>query len=98
MMNKKFAAISIYRCYLNDVITKSIDVKTQYFECASEDDVRLAILSEGDHEYIGTEGHMCCWKLQEIMAVDEIYNLESGDELTGFITEDVSLIREAWED
>lgn len=97
-MSKKFAAISIYRCYQNNTITKSIDIKAQYFECDSEEDVKLAILAEGDHEYLGSKGHVCCWKLQEIMAVDEIYTLEHGDELTGFITDDTTLVRDAWED
>ena len=96
-MKKKYAAICIYRCYRDGVISKSIDVKAMYYECESEEDVRLAVIAEGDDEYRAEEGHLCTWKLQEIMSIDKIDTLEHGDEIVGFISDDTELLRDAWE-
>ena len=87
-MSKKYLAIVLYRCYVDDVYDGSLDIQVQYFEGNDESEVDSKIRAADDNDYVGGDGNQVTWKLDEIVCIEESIKMVSGDEVIGFIRDE----------
>ena len=83
--SKAFLAIVLYRGYVDGIYSGSIDLQVKYFICKDKDDVKSMIENEEQCKYIGGEGNEVAWILDEIVCIEQIDDMISGEELIGFI-------------
>jgi len=94
---KKYFAILLYRCYVESEYTGDIDISFRYFEKNSIDELNLVIQQDKEHEYRNSDGKQVKWMLDEVIQIDEIEKLISGDEVVGFICNEADFIQKAAE-
>ena len=56
-------------------------------------EVRTAIQQDEEHEYNNGDGEQVKWVLDEIIQIDEVEKLSSGDEVVGFICNEGEFIK-----
>jgi len=83
---KKFLAIVVYRSEVSGAHGALLDFQTRFFEADSEEEVIEKIESEAPCSYPNDHGENVNWLLSSIMAVGEMCDLVSGEELVGFIS------------
>ena len=92
-MSKQFLAIVLYRGYVDGIYDGSIDLQVQYFLGKDKDEVKSTISNDEECSYEGGEGNQVTWKLDEIVCIEEIDNMKSGEELIGFIRNEQKFIK-----
>jgi hypothetical protein len=95
---KTYFAITLSRCYVASKYTGSIDIGCRYYEKDTEEAVALAIRDEGNCKYLNSDGEEVEWVLDNIVQIDEVDKLTSGDEVSGFICHEAGLIQEVSQD
>ena len=82
----KYLAIVVYGSEVAGKKGDSLDIQTRFFEASSEEEVVERIEGENPCTYSNDRGEEVAWPLRAIMAVEEFGDLESGEELIGFIS------------
>jgi hypothetical protein len=90
---KKYFALILYRCFIESAYTGDIDICCRYYEKNSLDEVNLAIQQDKEHGYKNNDGEQVKWVLDEIIQIDEVERLMSGDEVVGFISNEADFIQ-----
>jgi len=83
----RWLAIATYQCQINGVPTGSIDVQVRYFQLPSPEDVEQALRVEPPHSYKNHLDQTVSWHLQQIVNIQGVTSLRSGDEIIGFIAD-----------
>ncbi len=84
---KKYLSILLYSCSVNGEKTSSFDVSVKFFLANSDSEVREKIYSQEGETYKNEDGENVTWELKEIMSIDKFDELQSGEEVVGFITQ-----------
>lgn len=85
---KNYFAIAIYRSLVEgEPVTGRLDVQVRYYAARSEEEVRERLEDEERVEYRNHLGERVGWELSSIMAVEAVEEMESGDEVVGFIAD-----------
>lgn len=85
MADKTFYAMVVTRCVVAGEVTDSIDISARMVKAASEDEARRVIESALPTTYRNSDGETVAWPLSRIASIDECGQLESGDDVTGFV-------------
>ena len=81
----RYLAIAIYRGVVADAPTGSLDIQTCCVEGRTEEDVVRRLRDSRSQGYENSDGERVTWELCEIMAIEELGQIEPGDELIGFV-------------
>jgi hypothetical protein len=82
---KRYFAIAVYRSLVAGKPTGSLDIQVRYYLAESEQRVRDLLHGEERHSYENPRGEVVEWELRAIMDVEEAAELETGEEIVGFI-------------
>jgi hypothetical protein len=92
-----YFAIAIYRCYVASNYTGDIDIQCLYFDKNSAEEVGLAIHERGNEVYTNNDGELVEWTLDEIVTIEEVEKLTSGDEVIGFICHENDFVQQRYD-
>jgi penicillin V acylase-like amidase (Ntn superfamily) len=88
-----YFAIVVYRCYVASIYTGDIDIECLYFDRNSDEEVTSAIHERDNQVYSNSDGELVEWILDEIVTVEEVRELTSGEEVIGFICRENSFVK-----
>ena len=83
----RWLAIATYQCQIDGKPTGSIDVQVRYFRLPNSEGVKQALRGEPPHAYKNHLDETVSWHLQQIVNVQGVTSLSSGDEIIGFIAD-----------
>ncbi|WP_339747835.1 hypothetical protein [uncultured Rubinisphaera sp.] len=88
----QFIAIVAYRCLINGISNKSLDIQVQWFNVTNIDEVRQQIWQAPICCYKNDDDETVSWELAEVFAIEPFVPEISGEEIVGFIasTEELS--------
>ena len=82
---KRFCAILLYHCFINNEKTSDIDIKVYFFEDISKEKVYDRLRNMPEQEYNNINDEKVVWKLKEVAQVEEVEKFEDGQEIIGCI-------------
>ena len=78
--------IAVYQCEINDIAEESYDYRVRCFETLSKDEVEEFLRNEKVEAYSNEKGEVVRWKYCELLAIEEVKELNQGEEIIGFIS------------